>query len=75
MPRECYFCAKKVAVGNSVARRGLAKAKGGVGRRVTGREKRTFQPNLQKVRARIDGRNMRIRVCTRCMKSGKVVKP
>ena len=75
MPKECYFCRKKVVVANNVARRGLAKAKGGVGRRVTGRTKRTMEPNLQKVRTRIDGRNMRILVCTRCIKSGKVSKP
>ena len=75
MPRECQYCGKKTAVGNNVTRRGLAKAKGGVGRRVTGRTKRKFEPNLQKVRAVVDGSVKRVRICTRCLKSGKVQKP
>ncbi len=75
MPRVCEFCGKRTRVGNNVTRRGLAKAKGGVGRRVTGRTKRKFEPNLQKVRALIDGQAKRVRICTRCLKSGKIVKP
>jgi ribosomal protein L28 len=35
---------------------------------------RTWQPNLQRVRALIDGGVRHIRVCTRCLRSGKVVK-
>ena len=36
---------------------------------------RKFQrPNLQSVRAMIDGRVQRIRACTRCIRSGKVIK-
>ena len=75
VPRVCEFCGKRTRVGNNVTRRGLAKAKGGVGRRVTGRTKRKFEPNLQKVRALINGQVRRVRICTRCLKSGKIVKP
>ena len=75
MSRVCDFCGKRTQVGNNVCRRGLAKAKGGVGRRVTGRTKRTYQPNLQRVRAVVNGAVHRVRVCTRCLKSGRVVKP
>lgn len=32
------------------------------------------QPNLQPVRALKDGRVQRLRVCTRCIRSGKVQK-
>ncbi|MDD9936514.1 MAG: 50S ribosomal protein L28 [Myxococcales bacterium] len=32
------------------------------------------QPNLQPVRAVKDGRVQRMRACTRCIRSGKVVK-
>jgi large subunit ribosomal protein L28 len=32
------------------------------------------EPNLQRVRAVIDGHVKRIRVCTRCIRSGKVTK-
>ncbi|MCC7416438.1 MAG: 50S ribosomal protein L28 [Acidobacteria bacterium] len=35
---------------------------------------RRFEPNLQRVRAMIDGGVRRIRVCTRCLRSGKVSK-
>lgn len=75
MARECEICGKKTTVGNQYARRGLAKAKGGVGKKVTGKNKRKFHPNLQKVRAVVGGTVRRLRVCTRCIKSGKLVKP
>jgi large subunit ribosomal protein L28 len=35
---------------------------------------RRFEPNLQRVRALIGGGIQRIRVCTRCLRSGKVTK-
>ncbi len=35
---------------------------------------RRFEPNLQTVRALIGGGIQRIRVCTRCLRSGKVTK-
>ena len=36
--------------------------------------KRTWNPNLQRVRAMVDGRVRNIDVCTRCLRSGKVTK-
>jgi large subunit ribosomal protein L28 len=36
---------------------------------------RRFNPNLQRVRAIVDGVQRRVRICTRCLRSGKVVKP
>ena len=36
--------------------------------------KRRFNPNLQKVRAIVDGAPRRIYACTRCLKAGKVTK-
>jgi large subunit ribosomal protein L28 len=71
MSRVCQVTGRRTRVGHSVARRGLAKAKGGVGRRVTGRSKRTFKPNLQVVRVLTpDGSLLRLRVCTRVLKKG-----
>ena len=35
---------------------------------------RRFEPNLQTVRAVVNGATKRIRVCTRCIRSKKVVK-
>ncbi len=74
MSRVCELCGKKTEVGNQIERRGLAKWKGGVGKKITGKTKRTFKPNLQMVRAKINGAAKRIKVCTRCISAGKVVK-
>ncbi len=35
---------------------------------------RRFNPNLQRVRAKMDGRTRKIRVCTSCLKAGQVQK-
>jgi len=55
-------------------RRGLAKKKGGVGQRITGITRRRFLPNLQSVNALINGKRKKIRVCTKCLKAGKITK-
>lgn len=75
MSRACDICGKRVAVGNKVARRGLAKYKGGVGRKTTGVTKRTFRPNVQKIRVEVNGTVKRMKVCAQCLRSGKVKKP
>ena len=75
MARECYICGKKPVSGSSISRRGMAKSKGGVGQRVTGVTKRRFLPNLQSVKAVVDGKNKKIKVCAKCIKAGKVIKP
>ena len=75
MARVCDICGKKTASGGTIARRGLPKRSGGVGLRITGRTLRKFRPNLQKVRAVVNGKTVRQTVCTRCIKSGRVVKP
>jgi large subunit ribosomal protein L28 len=72
MAKSCEICGKGSNKVNSVNRRGKAKSKGGVGRNVTGRSKRTQKPNLQKVKANVDGSKKRIHVCTSCLKAGKV---
>ncbi len=74
MSRVCELCGKKTEVGNQIERRGLAKWKGGVGKKITGKTKRKFKPNLQMVRAKVEGSVKRIKVCTRCISAGKVVK-
>lgn len=74
MSRVCAFCGKKPQAGRSYKRRGLAKKKGGVGRKITGITNRLFWPNLQRVRALEHGMVKRILVCTRCLKAGKVQK-
>jgi len=74
MSRTCSICGKKPVAGRKIKRRGLAKKKGGVGRRITGVAKRRFAPNLQSVRAMIGGKPKRLLVCVACLKAGKIVK-
>ncbi|MCQ9208100.1 MAG: 50S ribosomal protein L28 [Omnitrophica bacterium] len=74
MSRVCAICGKRPVAGRRIKRRGLAKKKGGVGRKITGISKRTFAPNLQRVKVTIKGTTKRIRVCSKCLKAGKVQK-
>ena len=74
MSRVCAICGKRPAAGRSIKRRGMAKKKGGVGQKITGVSKRFFLPNLQKVKAIVNGKIKRVYVCTRCLKAGKVQK-
>lgn len=75
MPNECYFCGKRPLRGYNIARRGKAKKEGGVGIKTLKATRRTFRPNLQHVRAYLDGKVVRIYACVRCIKAGKVNKP
>ena len=75
MSQVCSLCGKGPMKGKKISRRGLAKKKGGVGKKVTGIMTRRFMPNLQSVKAFVDGKPVRIKVCTVCIKSGRVVKP
>ena len=74
MAKVCYICGKRTTAGRTIKRRGLAKKKGGVGQRITGITRRRFLPNLQRVRAIIKGKVQRVRVCTKCLKAGKITK-
>ena len=75
MARVCYFTGKKTRAGRSLARRGKAKYLGGVGRKTTGITKRKFKPNIQRVRALVDGKVCRIKVSAKAIRMGLVVKP
>jgi large subunit ribosomal protein L28 len=75
MPRVCYFTGKKTSAGRSYTHRGKAKYLGGVGTKVTGITKRKFKPNIQRVRALVDGKVVRIKVSTKAIRMGLVVKP
>ncbi len=75
MARECFFTGKKTKFGNTVSRRGKAKYLGGVGRKTTGISRRKFKPNIQKVRAVIDGKIVRVRVSAKAIRMGLIVKP
>ena len=75
MARVCEICGKRTQKGNSVETRGKAKYLGGVGTKITGITRRDFKPNLQRVRiTTANGTNKRVRVCTRCLRSGAVTR-
>jgi large subunit ribosomal protein L28 len=75
MSRVCHFTGKRTRSGRQYTRRGKAKYLGGVGRKVTSRTKRKFKPNVQKVRAVIDGKPVRLTVSAKAIRNGLVVKP
>ncbi len=70
----CEICGKGVRSGNRIVRHGLEKKKGGIGLHTTGISARRFLPNLQKVRVKENGGVKSRRVCTSCIKAGKIVK-
>lgn len=61
MARVCEICGKKPITGHNISH-------------AHNRTKRRWLPNLQKVNAVVDGKKVKIKVCTRCIKSNKVVK-
>ncbi|MHC4982272.1 MAG: 50S ribosomal protein L28 [Planctomycetota bacterium] len=75
MSRKCPLTGKKTRAGRSYARRGRPKYLGGVGVKVTGKTKRKFKPNMQRVRAVIDGKVVRVRVAAKAIHDGLVTKP
>ena len=75
MSRVCHFTGKKTKSGHSIARRGKAKHLGGVGKKITGVTKRKFKPNIQRVKAVIDGKVCRVKVSAKAIRMGLIVKP
>ena len=61
MSRTCELCGKRPRTGYSISH-------------AHNKTKKRWLPNLQTVKATQDGQAKRIRVCTGCIKSGKVVK-
>ena len=75
MSRKCVICGKKTITGNTIARRGLPKKKGGIGLKTTGVTKRKFHPNLQKKRIILQGKVQKVLICAKCIKAGKFTTP
>ncbi|HUK21330.1 MAG TPA: 50S ribosomal protein L28 [Gemmatimonadales bacterium] len=61
MARVCDICGKGPVTGHNVSH-------------ANNKTPRRWYPNLQRVRARVDGATRRLRVCTSCLKSNRVVK-
>jgi len=62
MAKQCEFCGKSTATGRQVSHAHNVTA-------------RTFEPNLRSMKALVDGAVRTVRVCTRCLRSGKVQRP
>ncbi|MFH1688489.1 MAG: 50S ribosomal protein L28 [bacterium] len=61
MAKVCEICGKRPAFGNNVSH-------------AHNTTRRRWMPNLQRVRALLDGKPKRIMVCTSCLSAGKVIK-
>ena len=62
MAQRCDVCGKGPQFGNNVSH-------------ANNKTRRRFNPNLQRIRVQLpQGGNGRMKVCTRCIKAGKVVK-
>ena len=71
---RCIVCGKKPVTGNAVTYRGMLKKDGGVGRKTVRVNKRRFLPNLQSATVVLNGTVKRVKVCTRCLRAGLVLK-
>lgn len=61
MARRCEICDKSLTFGHTVSHSNR-------------KTNRYWAPNLQSVKANINGQVKRVRVCTRCLRSGKVTR-
>lgn len=74
MARICELTGKRPMKGSIIWRSGKAKKQGGIGTHITAITKRRFMPNLQRVKAVVNGEVRYIRVSTKAIKQGLVVK-
>lgn len=74
MSQRCEVCGKSPSVGNRLEQRGKAKYLGGNGRKTTGISRRKFKPNLQKIRVQDGEKTASKKVCTQCIRSGRIQK-
>ena len=75
MSNECPFTGKKPRRGGRIVHRGQTKKSGGIGLQLVKTLKRTFRPNLQKVRVMLpSGQIKRIKVCVKAIKAGFIMK-
>jgi large subunit ribosomal protein L28 len=56
---RCFTCDKGVSHGNNVSH-------------ANNRTRRTWKPNLQVARIELDGKIVKVKVCTSCLSAGKV---
>ena len=61
MPSKCDICGKQPGFGNNISHSHR-------------RTRRRFDPNVQKVRAIVNGAPKRVAVCTKCLKANKLAR-
>jgi large subunit ribosomal protein L28 len=61
MSRTCDICGKHTVTGNKVSH-------------AKNRTRRTWKPNLVKVKTQIDGTTFTAKICTRCLRSDFITK-
>lgn len=61
MAKVCEICGKKPISGNNISH-------------AHNRTRRRWLPNLQSVHANMNGKKVKMKVCTSCIKQGKVIK-
>ncbi|MEA3348903.1 MAG: 50S ribosomal protein L28 [Pseudomonadota bacterium] len=61
MARVCDICGKKPLVGNNVSH-------------ANNKTKKVSRPNLQEVKTVVNGQRRKVKVCTRCIRSGAITK-
>ena len=74
MARICELTGKRPIKGSIIWRSGKSKKSGGIGTHITAITKRRFMPNLQRVKALVDGEVRYIRVTANAIKKGLVIK-
>jgi large subunit ribosomal protein L28 len=60
--KRCFYCEKSPVSGNKISHSNI-------------KTKTRYFPNLQRVRASIEGVSRRVHICTRCLRSGLLSKP
>ena len=74
MSRKCELTGVGSIKGSHIWRSGKAKKKGGIGTHITAITKRRFLPNLQRIKALVNGEVRYIRVSAKAIKGGLVTK-
>jgi large subunit ribosomal protein L28 len=74
MARICELTGKAPMKGSIIWRSGKAKKTGGIGTHITAITKRRFMPNLQRVKAVVDGEVRYVRVSAKAIKKGLILK-
>ncbi|MDD5005331.1 MAG: L28 family ribosomal protein [Candidatus Omnitrophica bacterium] len=74
MSRICSVCGKIPVAGRSIKRRGMAKKKGGAGKKIVGISRRFFRPNIQRIRVMTPQGRRYIYICVKCLKANKAIK-